>query len=300
MVNPQGQPDINLSGPARLETGMKNARLAAMKELDRFPTQFVRPLVRPVLARLPVVAACILLTAPAAWAQQAGSAQSIGVTPLAPANVTPAGQQFAAPPPDLTPQIALTGAAYQPIKTDATLCVRPVMVDDEPRRWDELQKLGAAQAGLNAYMQGDYARAVPIFLRLAKIGHPEAERLMGVAYYFGQGVPQDYARSLYWFEKAADQGCFAAYPAAAGLYRDGKGTATDLGKAYMWLNIAVSRLPDSVERDALIQEREKVAALMTQAQIEAAQKRSLDFKPKPVVPPDPEDLPVDYFAQKGN
>ncbi|HEY4162752.1 MAG TPA: tetratricopeptide repeat protein [Dongiaceae bacterium] len=262
-----------------------------MHKLDRFLT--------PTL-RLIGLAMGLALGSAAALAQQAGTAQPIGVTPLAPPNATPAGQQFAAPPPDLTPQAALTGADAPPIKTEATLCVHTVMVDEEPRRWDELQKLGAAQTGLNVYMEGDYARAVPIFERLAKIGHPEAQRLMGVAYYFGQGVPQDYVRSLYWFEKAADQGCFAAYPATAGLYRDGQGTATDLGKAYMWLNIAVSRLPDSVERDALIQEREKVAALMTSGQIEAAQKRSLAFKPEPVVPPDPEDLPVDYFPRNTN
>ena len=33
-------------------------------------------------------------------------------------------------------------------------------------------------------------------------------------------------------------------------------------------------------------------------QIEAAQKRSLAFREKPVIPPDPEDLPVDYFPKQ--
>jgi hypothetical protein len=230
----------------------------------------------------------------------AAMAQSIGSTPLPPPNAPATSQQFAAPPPDLTPQAALTGENVPPIKTDATLCVRPVMVDGEPHTWDMLQKLGRAQQGLNAYIEGDYARAVPVFQRLAKIGHPEAQRLLGIAYYLGQGVPQDFERSLYWFEKSANQGCWTAYSGTATLYRDGKGTAVDLGKAYMWFNIAASRLPDSVERDALIKEREKVAALMTQAQIEAAQKRSLAFKPVPVVPPDPEDLPVDYFPRNTN
>lgn len=260
-----------------------------MSDIDGFLTRVFR-------RGAAVLAACLILGIPMAVAQQTG----LGEAPLAPPTDVAPAQQFAAPPPDLTPQAALTGENAPPIKTEATLCVHTVMVDDEPHHWDELQKLGAAQAGLNVYMQGDYARAVPIFQRLAKIGHPEAQRLMGIAYYFGQGVPQDYARSLYWFEKAADQGCFSAYSATAGLYRDGKGTGVDLGKAYMWLNIAASRLPDSVERDALIQEREKVAALMTDGQIEAAQKRSLAFVPKPVIPPDPEDLPVDYFPKNLN
>jgi hypothetical protein len=276
---------------------------------------------RLLIAALLAAAAFVGGAGPAS-AQQAGAPQqltpqpSIGVTPLAPppkpaapAQPTPAlpsaqpaapAVQFAAPPPDLTPQAALTGEAAAPIKTEATLCVRTVYVDGEPRRWNELQKLGGAQEGLDAYMIGDYTRAVPIFDRLAKIGHPEAERLMGIVYFLGQGVPQDFQHSLDWFEKAANQGCFGAFGATAIMYRDGKGTAVDFGKAYMWFNIAASRLPDSVERDALIQEREKVAALMTSGQIEAAQKRSLAYKPKPVIPPDPADLPVDYFPPPTN
>jgi hypothetical protein len=251
------------------------------------------------LDRFLTAALAAWLAAAPAWAQQAqplpplGPQPVIGATPL-----TPPPAQFAAPPPDLTPQEALTGAPVAPIKTTATLCVRPVMVDEEERTWDHLQDLGGAKPAWDAYMIGDYLRAVPVFARLARIGHPEAERLMGNVYYFGQGVPQDYARSLYWFEKAANQGCFGAYAAVSSLYRDGKGTSVDLGKAYMWLNIAVSRLPDSVERDALIRERGKLEAMMTPAQIEAAQKRSQSFREKPVIPPDPEDLPVDYFPKQ--
>jgi hypothetical protein len=232
---------------------------------------------------------------PPAQDQPQNGANPIGVTPLA-----PLAPQFAAPSVDLTPQAALTGAPYEPIKTQATLCTHVVMVDDEPHRWDELERLGQANVGWVAYMQGDYTRAAPYFERMAKLGHPEAERLMGVVYYFGQGVPQDYARSLYWFEKAANQGCWTAYAATALMYRDGKGTGVDLGKAYMWLNISVAGLPDSVERDDLIKGREAVAGLMTGAQVEAAQKRSLAFKPKQVVPPDPADLPLDYFPKPTN
>lgn len=277
-------PDSLISKRVGGQTGTRNARLVAMMRFDSFLT-----------------AAILLLSA-------AGSAvaQSVQTQPLAPqptigaTPLTPPQAKFAAPPPDLTPQEALTGAAVAPIKTTATLCVRPVMVEDEERTWDHLQELGGAKPAWEAYMLGDFVRAVPVFERLAKIGHPEAERLMGYVYYAGQGVPQDYARSLHWFEKAADQGCFGAYAAVSSLYRDGKGTSVDLGKAYMWLNIAVSRLPNSVERDALIKERGKLEALMTPGQIAAAQKRSLAFRDKPVIPPYPEDLPVDYFPKAVN
>src|SRR3954462_7151381 len=101
--------------------------------------------------------ASLVISASAAMAQQAqplpplGPQPVIGATPL-----TPPPAQFAAPPPDLTSRAALTGAPVPPIKTEATLCVRPVMVDDEPRTWDHLQEIGGAKQAWEAYQIGDY------------------------------------------------------------------------------------------------------------------------------------------------
>ena len=47
---------------------------------------------------------------------------------------------------------------------------------------------------------------------------------------------------------------------------------------------------DSAQRTDMMDRREGVAASLTPAQIEAAQKRANKFKPEPVVPPDPEDV----------
>src|SRR4051795_11631390 len=94
--------------------------------------------------RLLTAAVLTLLAAPV-LAQQAqplpplGPQPVIGATPL-----TPPPAQFAAPPPDLTAQEALTGAPVPPIKTEATLCVRPVQTDVEVKTWDHLQELGGA------------------------------------------------------------------------------------------------------------------------------------------------------------
>lgn len=174
-------------------------------------------------------------------------------------------------------------------------CKRPVMVDDVPHTWDPLEK-GVAEAW-TAYTAGDFARSVPVFRKLADLGHPVAERLMGIVYYFGQGVPVDYRMSLSYFEKSANQGCFSAYAPTAQLYQRGEGAIQDPGKAYTWYNIAVAHLPESKERADMIKLREAQAALLTPAQLEAAQKRSLEFEPKLTVPPDIGDLPEDFFKQ---
>jgi Sel1 repeat len=163
-----------------------------------------------------------------------------------------------------------------------------VMVDGEPRSWAPLEK--GTDVAWAAYMKGDFPRAVPVFARLAEIGHPVAQWLMGNIYFFGQGVPKDYAKSKVMFEAAATQGYFAAFAPTAQMYLQGFGTAVEPAKAYYWYNIAAAMLPDSAERTDMMNRRESTAALLTPAQVEAAQKRANIFKPKQTVPPDPEDV----------
>lgn len=179
---------------------------------------------------------------------------------------------------------------------DGRVCKQTVMVDGIPHTWDKLER--DTPDAWQEYSNGQFTSSVPVFEKLAKIGHPVAQRLMGIVYFFGQGVPQDYRTALGWFEKAALQGCFEAYVPVAQMYEKGMGAPADLGQAYMWYNIAVGRLPLGQDRRDMEKAREAIAAQMTPAQIEAAQKRSLQFEPKPVVPPDISELPEDFFKRR--
>jgi TPR repeat protein len=163
-----------------------------------------------------------------------------------------------------------------------------VIVDGEPRSWAPLER--GTDVAWAAYLEGDFPRAVPVFQRLAEIGHPVAQWLMGNIYFFGQGVPKDYAKSKAMFEAAATQGYFAAFAPTAQMYLQGLGTPAEPAKAYYWYNIAAAMLPDSAERTDLMDRRESVAASLTPAQVEAAQKRANLFKPQQTIPPDPEDV----------
>lgn len=187
----------------------------------------------------------------------------------APAIMDPAGEQT---------------SAAAPAKPQSIV----VMVDGEARSWAPLEK--GTDAAWAAYLAGDFPNAVPVFERLAKIGHPVAEWLMGNVYFFGQGRPRDFALSQQMFEAAAEQGYFAAYAPTAQMYEQGLGTPLDPSKAYYWYNIAAAQLRDSVERTDMIKRREAVAALLTPAQIDAAQKRANGFQPRQVIPPDPEQI----------
>lgn len=230
---------------------------------------------------------CLLLASPG-FAQEA--------TPLPP----PAGIGAVPATEQSEPTEAVPAAVPEPSTPaipvgEGRACKVAVMVEGIPYTWDKLEK--GADIAWVAYGNGDYTKSVPVFEKLANLGHPVAERLMGVAYFFGQGVPLDYRTSLGWFERAAMQGCFEAYAATAQMYEGGLGTMPDPGKAYMWYNIAAAQLPQGKERREMVERREKVAAAMTPAQIEAAQKRSLQFAPKRVVPPDISELPEDFFKQ---
>jgi hypothetical protein len=185
------------------------------------------------------------------------------------------------------PNPAMASGADQPLQSLV------VIVDGEARSWAPLEK-GTDVAWL-AYRDGNFPKAVPVFARLAELGHPVAEWLMGNIYFFGQGIPKDYAKAHAMFEAAAQQGYFAAFAPTAQMYVQGLGVPADPSKAYYWYNIAAAQLPDSSERTQMIDRRESVAAALTPAQIEAAQKRANKFEPKPVVPPDPED--VDWLQE---
>ena len=57
-----------------------------------------------------------------------------------------------------------------------------------------------------AYERGDYATAYRGFRRHAEQGDDRAQIYLGVMYYDGDWVSQDYAESVKWFRRAADKG----------------------------------------------------------------------------------------------
>ena len=57
-----------------------------------------------------------------------------------------------------------------------------------------------------AYRQGDYGTALREFRPLAEQGDARAQARLGLLYYQGDGVPQDFTEALIWLRKAAQQG----------------------------------------------------------------------------------------------
>ncbi|WP_461158820.1 SPOR domain-containing protein [Sphingobium sp. TomMM35A] len=66
--------------------------------------------------------------------------------------------------------------------------------------------LADVKAGVDAWQQGDYDKAVRLWRPLAQAGDPDAQFNMGQASKLGRGVKVDMAAALDWYRKAAAQG----------------------------------------------------------------------------------------------
>src|SRR5512141_2735038 len=177
---------------------------------------------------------------------------------------------------------------------------------------------GPLNDGIAAYDRGDYKTAYRLIQPLADKGLPEAQFNLGLMYYNGHGVPQDYGEAMKWYWKAAyqgfspaqhnlgvmydngqdvtqddteaarwyrraaEQGEATAQANFADMYAFGRGVPQDYVLAHMWFNLAASRYPASEidKRKKVIDNRELVASKMTPAQIAEAQKLAREWKPK--------------------
>lgn len=74
--------------------------------------------------------------------------------------------------------------------------------------------------------------------RLAAGGDPAAQFDVGVRYWTGDQVPQDYAQAVRWFSLAAEQGSVAAEAMLSNCYWAGRGVPPDPMRAYFWSLLA--------------------------------------------------------------
>ena len=68
----------------------------------------------------------------------------------------------------------------------------------------------------------------------AKQGNADAQCLLGVYYYNGIVVSQDYAQAVYWYRKAAEQGDAIAQYCLGECYYVGNGVSQDYTQAVYW------------------------------------------------------------------
>ncbi len=84
---------------------------------------------------------------------------------------------------------------------------------------------------------------------IARQGDPIAQNRVGVMYFNGTGVAQNYVEAMSWFFEAAEQGYVWAQSNLAKSYRNGDGTTKDEVEALAWFYVANSHPEKSTVSD---------------------------------------------------
>ena len=127
------------------------------------------------------------------------------------------------------------------------------------------------QYGNNGAKQ-DFAQAKDWLTKSAEKGNVDAKYGLGVAYEFGQGVPQNYTKAADWYEKASAQNQLNATFRLGMLYENGHGVKQDYKKALSLYNKVVEKgfTVAKTNADALTQ---KIAAQEAAAKAEKTGKK---------------------------
>ncbi len=94
---------------------------------------------------------------------------------------------------------------------------------------------------------------------------------MGFLYDFGRGVEQDYGEAAKWYREAAEQGLPEAQIALGIKYELGTGVPRDLSESHRRYSLAVENLAPGKTRDMAIEQRDRVAKLLSQEQLATGQ-----------------------------
>ena len=124
---------------------------------------------------------------------------------------------------------------------------------------------GLWEDGYASYRRKDYIDAVAKWQIVADGGKAEAQSLLGLMHFFGQGVPQNYPMALHWLHRAAAQGEPKAQFKLGAMHVNGQGVKRDNVRAAMWFILAAKSAHPKAQK-----ELSKVSAELSPEQIAAA------------------------------
>ncbi|MCE2510574.1 MAG: sel1 repeat family protein [Alphaproteobacteria bacterium] len=128
-------------------------------------------------------------------------------------------------------------------------------------------------AGLNAYKEEDFAKALAEWKPLAEQGDVQAQFYLGLIYGFGQGVEKDLVEAVRWWQLAAERGNIAAQSNLGFMYKYGNGVPQDIVLAYMWSKIAALGGATFAQQNLKVMSKE-----MTAADIEKAEQLAREWR----------------------
>src|SRR5437016_449937 len=87
----------------------------------------------------------------------------------------------------------------------------------------------------------DFAQALQWWQKAAAQGDAQAQVNLGLLYAKGEGVPQNFAQARQWYEKAATQGNAQAQVNLGEMYARSEGVPQDYDKAMEWIQKAAAQ-----------------------------------------------------------
>ena len=120
----------------------------------------------------------------------------------------------------------------------------------------------------------DYRKAKQWFDKAVEQEHTGAQVNLGTLYLRGEGAPESSQMALYWFSRAAVQKDALAFAKLGLMYAQGRGVLQNYIEAHKWYNLSAAHgeLRSVEARDAL-------AKQMTSAQIAEAQRLAHEWTP---------------------
>ena len=137
---------------------------------------------------------------------------------------------------------------------------------------------GPIEDGFAAMEQKDYATAARLWLPIAENAGAPVQFALGLMYYRGQGVPQDFGEAAKWDRKAANQGHAESQFILGMMYAQGEGVPKDYVQAHKWFSLAALRETDANKRTIAARNRDSIAKSMTSTQIAEAQRLAREWK----------------------
>lgn len=92
----------------------------------------------------------------------------------------------------------------------------------------------AIKQAISYYKAKEYKKSFRIFSKLAVMGDPKAQGILGGQYADGLGVAKDPEKAVYWLEKSALNGETTSMVLLGGMYIAGVGVNRDCKKAVYW------------------------------------------------------------------
>jgi TPR repeat protein len=99
---------------------------------------------------------------------------------------------------------------------------------------------GSFEDGVKSYANKDYADARKAFLAAAALDDPRAQLNLGLIYFNGHGVAQDFRQAASWYRKSSLQGNVKAQYNLGLMYTNGQGVSQDYEQAANWYRKAAA------------------------------------------------------------